>query len=65
MENKPSTKRRGRPVSDGEAGMHAYSVCLSPETNALALELGKGDRSKGIRAALRYAQRHHPDLSLV
>ncbi len=64
MENKP-IRRRGRPVSDGEANMHAYSVCLSPETNALALELGKGDRSKGIRAALRFAEKNHPELAII
>ena len=46
----------GRPSADGATGVHRYNVTLDSESEALARQLGDGDRSLGIRRALAHAR---------
>lgn len=61
-EQKPKGQRGGarvgtgpRPV-DGARGVKRYNVTLDDACEALARELGEGDRSLGIRRALAMAR---------
>ena len=50
---------QGRKTLDGARSMRVFSVTLDDTANEIARALGSGDRSAGIRMALKLAQQTH------
>ena len=51
-------KQRGRPRTVGPGGGRARNVYLDDESVAIAIKLGRGSLSRGLRFALRAALAH-------
>lgn len=52
MKKQPAKRGRGRPAKNDAEKIPVVNITLSRESDAIALRLGSGNRSKGIAVAL-------------